>query len=570
LNHPLEITAFRKTGGPLTKQIALGEDGTIKSDGSACVLIKGIAHRIRFAGISQYSELLVALESSDAIVGGALRPDLPDAVFVITKRALNGCGRPGVIARTTDFINYYPGRAALALIDFDLKGMPPAVVAAMNERGGLWPALQAVCEPLARAARVERASTSSGLFHAKTGEQLNGSGGKHVYVLVTDGADIERFLKRLHERCWLGGFGWMLVGAAGQLLERSLVDRVVGTPERLIFEGPPILIDPVAQDQAARRPIVTEGEAIDTVAACPPLTVVELTRLEELRAKEAHRLSGDRARARQSFIAEHSRRLALRTGMDEPRARRVVERQCDGVLLPDVELFFDDPELAGKIVADILANPDEFEGETLSDPIEGPEYGRGKAKIMRRPDGSVWIHSFAHGGAVYELRQDFAAFKAGLEKAEKDEAAHAFVRLALIADLTEAEVEQLKHVAADRSGVGVRALAAMLKSARLHKATEQAQQERQRRLAERRDPRPRLPAPPDDGEYGPVMKALNAILRHASGPEPPTRNPNKTTAMAREIRVPSLHALTNQETNLDDDPKEPPAGAGTADLEAAE
>lgn len=133
MNHPLEITAFRKTGGPLTKQIALGEDGKIKSDGSACVLIKGIAQRIRFAGISQYSEFLVAFESSDAIVGGPLRPDLPDTVFVITKRALNGGGRPGVIARTTDFINYYPGRAALALIDFDLKGMPPAVVAAMNE-----------------------------------------------------------------------------------------------------------------------------------------------------------------------------------------------------------------------------------------------------------------------------------------------------------------------------------------------------------------------------------------------------------------------------------------------------
>ena len=40
---------------------------------------------------------------------------------------------------------------------------------------------------------------------------------------------------------------------------------------------------------------------------------------------------------------------------------------------------------------------------TLADPLEGVEYGRGKAKIMRRADGTVWIHSFAHGRTDYEL-----------------------------------------------------------------------------------------------------------------------------------------------------------------------
>lgn len=59
----------------------------------------------------------------------------------------------------------------------------------------------------------------------------------HVFILVQDGRDCERFLKTLHLRCWLAGFGWMMVGAGGQLLERSIVDRVVGSPERLGFEG---------------------------------------------------------------------------------------------------------------------------------------------------------------------------------------------------------------------------------------------------------------------------------------------------------------------------------------------
>ena len=58
-----------------------------------------------------------------------------------------------------------------------------------------------------------------------------------LFLGVQDGADVERFLKTLHARCWLAGLGWLMVGAGGQLLERSIVDRVVGTPERLVFEG---------------------------------------------------------------------------------------------------------------------------------------------------------------------------------------------------------------------------------------------------------------------------------------------------------------------------------------------
>jgi hypothetical protein len=40
----------------------------------------------------------------------------------------------------------------------------------------------------------------------------------------------------------------------------------------------------------------------------------------------------------------------------------------------------------------VLADPYKFVGCTLADPLEGNLYGRCKAKIMRRADGSVWIH----------------------------------------------------------------------------------------------------------------------------------------------------------------------------------
>jgi hypothetical protein len=105
---------------------------------------------------------------------------------------------------------------------------------------------------------VIRRSTSAGLYRTDTGEQLPGSNNAHIYIAIRDGADGIRFLHTLHDRCWLAGYGWYMVGAGGQLLERSIIDRTVGGAEHLAFEGPPILIHPVAQDTDARKPIAVE------------------------------------------------------------------------------------------------------------------------------------------------------------------------------------------------------------------------------------------------------------------------------------------------------------------------
>ena len=219
-----------------------------------------------------------------ALALGALHPDLPDQVEIVTKRhldKLNGADRPGVIARTSDHITFRPGQPALALLDFDAKGMPPHVTAKLDQLGGFWSAIGSVCPNLATVERVSRRSTSAGLYLANTLEELPGSNGIHVYVAVDNGTDIDRFLKVLYSRCWLAGLGWLMVGAGGQLLERSIVDRVVGAAERLVFEGPPILEPPLAQDAERRRPIATDG-----IVLAHGRTVYEL-RLDA-RAIEAH------------------------------------------------------------------------------------------------------------------------------------------------------------------------------------------------------------------------------------------------------------------------------------------
>jgi hypothetical protein len=444
----IEITVLAKTEGSLlTKRISINPDGSLCSDGSACIMSSGAAERAIFDGLDGFAACISGLRPHEAIALGALRDDLPARVRIVTKDKLNGHDAPDLIARTGNHIAYRPGQSALALVDFDTKGMPDAVKQRIEQLGGFWPALVAVLPELKSVGSVFRRSTSAGLNRTDTGERLAGSDGAHVFVLIADGADAERFLRALHARCWLHGLGWMMVGAAGQLLERSLVDRMVGAPERLVFEGAPDVQPPLAQDQALRVPEVTAGPAIDSRAVCPDLGVVDQAWLRELRAAEERRLVPASAKARTRYIEG----LAERTGCSLEFARHTVERQCNGILLPGTVLAFDAADLEGVTVADVLADPARFVGATLADPVEGVEYGRCKARVMQRPDGSVWINSFAHGRCTYDLRHDAASVEAELNSAAAIErrriaAAEGRMVRAMIREL-EAEAKQLGELA---------------------------------------------------------------------------------------------------------------------------
>ena len=403
-------------------------------DGSACVMAHGTAERVRVAGVVALGALIEGLTPSQALALGTLRVGLPDNVVVATKKTVNGAARPDIIARTGANIVYYG--PAFALLDYDSKAMPAGVAAELRQRGGFWPSLLTVLPSLGNVARVTRSSTSAGLSRADTGAALPESDGVHVYVAAKDGTDSERFLRTLHERCWLAGFGWMMVGAAGTALERSIVDRMVGGPERLVFEGGPILVKPLVQDKECRRPIAVDGAVLDTVAVCPPLSIVEQARLKELKARERERLAPELAMARETFIRTRAAELMARNGMSERAARQVIIRQCEGVLRPDIVLPFDDPAFAGKTVGDVLADPEAFEGATLADPLEGVAYGRCVAKVMRRADGRPWIHSFAHGRTVYKLQLDASAVRKAMEQAAKEEVVAVFTLGAVTPILT--------------------------------------------------------------------------------------------------------------------------------------
>jgi hypothetical protein len=537
----ITITLFTKSHGPLTKRIKLARDGTIQSDGSACRMASGHARLAKLADISELAELIEDLGSHQAIALGRPRPGLEEKLTITTKAKINRHAGPNVIARTAGDIVYRPGTQALALLDFDTKAMPGDVAGELDRLGGFWSALTSVLPALNGVARVTRESTSAGLHRTDTKEPVQGSNGVHVYVVVKDGADIERFLRALHVRCWLAGLCWLNIGASGALLERSIIDRMVGAPERLVFEGPPILEKPLRQKP--RPAVAADGGTLDTLATCPPPTVAELARFAEAKAKQAHRLEAETVKVRSAFIERQAKRLAERTGMSREAARRVVNRQCEGVLLSDVVLPFDDEYFTDSTVADVLADPERFEGQTLADPVEGVEYGRCCAKIMLKNDGTPWIHSFAHGRTIYQLKLDARAVRKQMEEAATDKVVEVLVKLAVVADLDAGEIEELQTIAAKRGGVGKRVVTQLLKAAQEKKTKQQVENLRRLALAERRDPRPQIAVPCQDEPWLGVMATVNEVLAPVTAAVPPIRDIEGCCSRACRLGIPGMHAF---------------------------
>ena len=289
---------------------------------------------------------------------------------------------------------------------------------------------------------------------------MRGSDGRHDHIEVEDGSDAVRFLTAAHDRCWLAGLGWCVISRCGSLLERSIIDRVVGQAEQIVIEAPPIVDPPLAQDATSRRPQVCAGARLDTKSACPSLTGSELQAKAALRAAEDQRLGDEAKRVREAYLdGEAKKIMGHRPGMTLAEARGAIEKRINGVLLADFILPWDDLESMAT-VGDVLDHPDAFIGQTLADPIDGDE--RGKAKVMLGRDGLPIIHSFARGGAVFKLRYDAHAVRTRIGQASGDAKVNALARLLRAADVDALEKDKLIREVKKATGVGIRVIKAMI------------------------------------------------------------------------------------------------------------
>jgi hypothetical protein len=378
-----EITVFTSDARTLSKRYELGADGRLVKDGSTCAMSSGLARRCDASTAEKLAAIINKCELPNAVCVGRFTNPAVQKTRIVTA----GREADGEISRTKEYFDFVDG-PGWALLDAD--GTGDADVSVM---------FCGVIPELVTTARVLRPSTSFGLSSALTEESFPASGGMHILLLLKDQRDLPRFLEDLHKRLWLAGHGWIKVTADGKALERSPVDTALKDPTRLIFEGGPDLGPGLVQ--AARPAVAYDGEALDSLLACPPLAEAEAREYDRLVADAKARKQPECDRVRTSWEAVHVKARVAK-GMSEADARGAVSRIADGGELdPLFGLHFD--RLGAVTVADVLADPKKYVGQPMADPIEGVAYGRGTARLYQHPAGELWVNSFAHGGCRYTL-----------------------------------------------------------------------------------------------------------------------------------------------------------------------
>ena len=418
-NSGIEITKFLKPGpkAVLTKVAYVNDADKIKIDGSGCRMSTGNAYRLLVPSVHTLAAAINSLGSNEAIAIGALKEGVTDGARVVIKRKLPKPERPNVIARTKDFVIFPKYKAGYILFDVDTKGMPQPVHDRVAALGGAWPAIVGAVPKLGGAARVIRKSSSSGISNPTTGETRD-SDGEHIFVLVNLATAIPEILKRVHDMLWLAGLGWYVVGAAGQMLERSLIDTAVGSPERLVFEGPVILEDPLVQ--SPRPAIAFDGRIIDIKNAVLPWGGKDDDAVRAAKQAVRHSLREEREIARAKWSASRIQTL-VEKGYSEPDARAEIGRWLDDCKLTgEFEIHFVDPKIGTKTVNEVMADPDEFVGENLYDPFEDPndpDTRWDRTRLWCGKDGKLRVGTFDGGGQNWLLEsgseyrlEDFVAY----------------------------------------------------------------------------------------------------------------------------------------------------------------
>jgi hypothetical protein len=170
--------------------------------------------------------------------------------------------------------------------------------------------------------------------------------------------------------------------------------------------------------------------------------------------------------------------------------------------------------------------------------------------ISQHESGRLFIHSFAHGGGTYDLKHDVHSAKAALTAAPSEGIADTLCDVVDASDIEPEEVQHLVELVADQAKLGRQVLKRRLKTDQERRSRTRRQAAAAARRAEGLlDQRLRRPAPPSDGEVGPVVAEIDRALAEDDTERPPMRRPDGTLVELR-VQVPfNLHQLAATGSN---------------------
>lgn len=383
------VTVLSSSHGPIVKRFRL-IDGAVEIK-PAAQIHRGYAQTVAVAGPESLLSLINSLAPNQALSLGRLAQ--VGVRYPLASQHLRGSGE---IARTKEFFAWNTGPAFM-LLDVDTKGLSETVADIVAGRD-LADLIVDVVPEIATAPMLVKASSSAGI-RLPDGLARSASG-LHCYVLVADGRQIPKMLPLIHDRLWAAGLGFLTVSRSGSLLERSLVDTTVGSPERLIFAADPIVYPPLTRNPPSPR-ISSEGLPLSYVS--PP----EFELVERLKVDAREAIKPAAKVQKKHHEAEQIDRVADELCVPRAEARRIVKQRLEMQMLNDDDLL-ETGRGRFERVGDFLNRVSE--PTALPCPIEGSDYGMSTAYYYPASERCPLprIISFAHGN-ITEF--NFARFR---------------------------------------------------------------------------------------------------------------------------------------------------------------
>jgi hypothetical protein len=375
----IQFTKFLSIS-PLSKEYSLIDDTLIKK---ANVLSIGGAETIQ-CGFEDFYQHLI---NADAYTAFGYGISEHKSILITSKKSGLADGIQFITRSKENY--HYPDGGGIIMLDHDPSDYCPYKLTVKK----FLRILKKICPAFAGCAFIARRSVSAGVHREG---QVNQAKGFHVYIPVINASDIPRFGKLLHDYMWQEGYGFIALSKDGKMYERSPIDALVFSPERLDFVGIPVVNSPLLYQNP--QCIMRSGNDLDT-SLLKPRHLNRNLRDENIKnAKKRMLLKQKEVQAEYDHV-QFSK--LLEQGYTAIEAQTIVARNRANnyqILDESHTLYFSN----GMVCTIREAVEKKLFGESLADPVEGIEYGTTTAQLIKR-HGQPFIRSFAHGGREYRV-----------------------------------------------------------------------------------------------------------------------------------------------------------------------
>jgi len=248
-------------------------------------------------------------------------------------------------------------------------------------------------------------SSSSSIVRKSDGYSFD-KGGRHLIYLIDDVSDLDRFVKDLSIYLALTGSCYGALSKVGSFLKRGILDVSAVMLHQPTFVAPANFGNGLRLERDIKI-IGGDQTSIDTKKLRRP-SEEQTNAAKAFWYTEFARLKPDSDKKKSKYIENQVSKLAPQLAENTPVEviKDLVKRRLEGRLLGPDEITTDNGDQIR--IADILANPSQYDGLTCADPVE-PDYGGGKniAIFYANPEsGQPILFSQAHGGINYQLLFD--------------------------------------------------------------------------------------------------------------------------------------------------------------------